>query len=86
MLLEAVSGKFRLSVLESMLESIICVVYRRRFSSLGQGDYSYDVELYASAKMLCFRKNVGFRLNSEISFEVSFGASPLVTLIHETNV
>jgi hypothetical protein len=32
-------------------ESIAGVVCRRRFSSLGRGDYSYDVELYASAKM-----------------------------------
>jgi hypothetical protein len=37
-------------------------------SPLGRDDYSYDVELYASAKMLRFRKNIRFRLNSEISF------------------
>jgi hypothetical protein len=73
-------------VLESMLEPIAGVVCRRRFSPLGQGDYAYDIELYASAKMLRFCKNGRFRLNSSISFEVSFGASPLVTLIHETNV
>jgi hypothetical protein len=35
-------------------ESIAGVVCRRRFSSLGRGDYSYDVELYASAKMFTF--------------------------------
>jgi hypothetical protein len=61
-------------------------VFQRRFSPLERGDYSYDVELYASAKMLRFHKNDRFRLNSEISFEVSFGASPLVTLIHESNI
>jgi hypothetical protein len=32
-------------------EFITGVVCQRRFSSLGRGDYSYDVELYASAKM-----------------------------------
>jgi hypothetical protein len=32
-------------------ESIAGVVCRRRFSSLGRGDYSYDVELYAFTKM-----------------------------------
>jgi hypothetical protein len=69
-------------VLESMLDPVAGVVCRRRFSPLGRGDYSYDVELYASAKMLRFHKNIRFCLNSEISFE----ASPLVTLIHETNV
>jgi hypothetical protein len=47
-------------VLESMLEPITGVLCRRRFSPLGQGDYSYDVELYASTKMLCFCKNVRF--------------------------
>jgi hypothetical protein len=31
-------------------ESVAGVVCRRRFLSLGRGDYSYDVELYASAK------------------------------------
>jgi hypothetical protein len=30
-------------------KSVAGVVCRRRFSSLGRGDYSYDVELYASA-------------------------------------
>jgi hypothetical protein len=54
------------------------VVCRRRFSPLGRGDYSYDVELYASVEILRFRKNVRFHLNSKISFEVSFGASSLV--------
>jgi hypothetical protein len=76
--LAAVSGKSRLCVLESVLEPIIGVVCRRRFSPLGRGDYSHDIELYAFAKMLRFRKNVRFRLNSEISLEVSFGASYLV--------
>jgi hypothetical protein len=33
-------------------KSVAGVVCRRRFSSLGRGDYSYDVELYASAKCL----------------------------------
>jgi hypothetical protein len=65
-------------VLESVLELIACVVGRRRFSPLGRGDYSYHVELYASTKILHFCKNVQFCLNSEISFEVSFGASSLV--------
>jgi hypothetical protein len=32
-------------------ESVTGVVCQIRFSSLGRGDYSYDVELYASAKM-----------------------------------
>jgi hypothetical protein len=32
-------------------ESVTGVVCQRRFSSLGRGDYSYDVELYASTKM-----------------------------------
>jgi hypothetical protein len=80
--LAAVSGKSRLW----LLEPIVGVECQRRFSPLGQGEYSYDVELYAFAKMLRFRKNVHFRLNSEISFEVSFGASSLVTIIHETNM
>jgi hypothetical protein len=31
-------------------ESVAGVVCRRRFSSLGRGDYSYDAELYTSAK------------------------------------
>jgi hypothetical protein len=84
--LAAVSGKSRLWLLDSMLEPITGVECQRRFSPLGQGEYSYDVELYAFAKMLCFRKNVHFRLNSEISFEVSFGASSLLTIIHETNM
>jgi hypothetical protein len=48
--LVAVSGKSSLWVLESMLEPIIGVVCQRRFLPLGRGDYSYDVELYASAK------------------------------------
>jgi hypothetical protein len=73
-------------VLDSVLEPITGVECRRRCSPLGRGEYSYDVELYASTKMLRFHKNVHFRLNSEISFEVSFGDSPLVTLIHETNM
>jgi hypothetical protein len=73
-------------VLESELEPIAGVVCQRRFLPLGRGDYSFDVELYTSTKMLRFCKNVYFRLNSEISFEVPFGASPLVTLIHKTNV
>jgi hypothetical protein len=34
--------------------------------------------LSASIEMLRFCKNVHFRLNSEISFEVSFGTSSLV--------
>jgi hypothetical protein len=33
-------------------ESVAGVVCRRRFSSLLRDDYSYDVELYTSAKML----------------------------------
>jgi hypothetical protein len=61
-----------------MLEPIAGVVCRRRFSLLGQDDYSYDVELSASIEMLRFCKNVHFRLNSEMSFEVSFGTSSLV--------
>jgi hypothetical protein len=84
--LVAVSGKSKLRVLDSVLEPVAGVEWQRRFSLLGQGKYSYDVELYASAKILHFCKNVRFRLNSEISFEVSFGDSPLVTLIHETNM
>jgi hypothetical protein len=55
MLLAAIGGKSRLYVLESMLEPVIGVVCRRRFSPLERGDYSYDVELYASANMLRFR-------------------------------
>jgi hypothetical protein len=31
------------------VESVAGVVCRRRFSSLGRADYSYNVELYASA-------------------------------------
>jgi hypothetical protein len=84
--LAAVSGKSRLCVLESVLEPITGVMCQRRFSLLGRGDYSYNVELYASAAMLRFRKKNRFCLKSEISFEVSFGDSPLVTAIHETDV
>jgi hypothetical protein len=72
--LAAVSETSSLCVLESKLELITGVVCRRMFSPLGRGDYSYDVKLYASTKMLRFHKNVRFHLNSEISFEVSFGA------------
>jgi hypothetical protein len=74
-------------VLESVLEPIAGVVYRRRFSPLGRDDYSYDVELYASVKMfasiemLRFHKNVHVRLNSIQSFKVSFGASSIVNSI-----
>jgi hypothetical protein len=74
MLLAVVSGKSSLWVLEPVA-GIVC---QRRFSPLGQGGYSYDVELYASAKMLRFHKNIHFRLIPEISFEVSIGASSLV--------
>jgi hypothetical protein len=38
-------------MLESVLEPVADVVCRRRFSPLGRGDYSYDVELYTSSKM-----------------------------------
>jgi hypothetical protein len=34
-----------------MLEPVADVVCRRRFSPLGQGDYFYDDELYASTKI-----------------------------------
>jgi hypothetical protein len=34
-----------------VLKFVADVVCRRMFSSLGRGDYSYDVELYASAKI-----------------------------------
>jgi hypothetical protein len=46
-----VSGKSRLWVLDSMLEPIAGVECRRRFSPLGQGEYSYYIKIYASAKM-----------------------------------
>jgi hypothetical protein len=36
---------------EIRAESVAGVVCRKKFSSLGRGDYSYDVELYASTKM-----------------------------------
>ncbi len=65
-------------MLDSVLEPVTGVVCQRRLSPLQRGDYSYDVELYASAKMLHFRENVRFRLKSVRSFEVSFGASSLV--------
>jgi hypothetical protein len=67
-------------VLKFVLEPVAGLECRRRFSHLGRGDYSYDDELYA------FAKNIRFCLNSEISFEVSFGASPLVTLVHGNNL
>jgi hypothetical protein len=54
--LMAVSGKSRLWVLYSMLEPITGVECRRRFSPLGQGEYSYYIEIYASAKMLLLLK------------------------------
>jgi hypothetical protein len=62
-----------------MLEPIIGVECRTRFAPLGRAEYSYDVEIYASAKMFA-------SVNSIRSFEASFGASPLVTLIHEANM
>jgi hypothetical protein len=52
--LAAISGKSRFWVLESVLEHVFGIECRRRFSPLGQGDYSYDIELYASAKMFAF--------------------------------
>jgi hypothetical protein len=62
--LAAVNGKSRPRVLESVLKSVAGVVYQRMFSSLGRGDYSYDIELYSFTKMFAFA------YNSEISFEV----------------
>jgi hypothetical protein len=38
-------------VLEYVLEPVAGVVCQKSFSPLARGDYSYDVELYASAKM-----------------------------------
>jgi hypothetical protein len=38
-------------VLESVLEPIVGVECRRRFSPLGRSEYACDVELYVSAKM-----------------------------------
>jgi hypothetical protein len=35
-------------------ESITSIVCRRRFSSLGRGDYSYDAALYAFTKTFAF--------------------------------
>jgi hypothetical protein len=75
---DAIGGRLWVVQVLSAEELVTSVVCRRRFSPLRRGDYSYDVELYVFAKMLRFHKNVQFRLNSEISFEVSFGASLLV--------
>jgi hydroxyacyl-ACP dehydratase HTD2-like protein with hotdog domain len=61
-----------------MVELIAGVECQRRFSPRGRVEYSYDVELYASAKM--FASIISVR-----SFEASFGASAFVTLIQETN-
>jgi hypothetical protein len=47
--LTAISEKSRLRELDSMLEPVTGVGHRRSFSLLGRGEYSYDVELYASA-------------------------------------
>jgi hypothetical protein len=69
----AISGKSRFECWS--LSLVWCA--KEGFSPVEQGDYAYDVEL------LRFDKNVCFRLNSETSFDVSFGASPLITLISE---
>jgi hypothetical protein len=47
-------------VLESMVELIAGVECQRRFSPRGRVEYSYDVELYASAKMFASIISVRF--------------------------
>jgi hypothetical protein len=47
-----------------VLEPIAGVECRRRFSSIGRGEYSYDVELYASAKMFAFASVLSFEAPS----------------------
>jgi hypothetical protein len=52
--LTAVSGKSRLRVLDSVLEPVAHVELSKKVFTLGRGEYSYDIELYASANVLSF--------------------------------
>jgi hypothetical protein len=58
-------------VLESVLKLVTGIECQRWLPPLGQGDYSFDVELYASTKMFA-------SANSVRSFEASFGASSFI--------
>jgi hypothetical protein len=62
------------------VEPIASVECRRRVSPLGRGEYAYDVELYASAKMFASAKTLIYLLMQP------FGFKPFVTLLHKTNV
>jgi hypothetical protein len=47
-----------------VLEPITGVECRRRFSRLGRGEYSYDIELYTSAKMFASTNVLSFEASS----------------------
>jgi hypothetical protein len=47
-----------------VLEPIVGVECRRRFSPLGRGEYSYDIELYAFIKMFASTNVLSFEASS----------------------